>query len=606
MKVFRRLGGRILATFAALLLLLSLTYGVLAAHFGREMVIHSSSNEMRVLAIILSQLIQKQFSSLEDYLENIQSNDVVTRSLEYGNRDPLALATYLYEQRSRYSIFEDLMIYNLDGHCIGATDPDWFKIGGNSYAFFKNGLEEFNFPTIYGTDSAGKVQLVSAPIVNSQHAVIGVIVAIIRLNAVYDLMSQKIGLNENRDAFLLDEDLRFITPGKDGPEELVESHLASTALKEHLRDDSWVGEYLNYEGVKVLGTALKIPGYSWYVVVERRYDGVVQQVSAIQKVIFWVSAGLLVIFVVVSLLISRSVTQPLLRLVQSTRAIGAGNLNERIETTSQIEEVEFLAIEFERMRQRVAQTQDRLKERLEESEAARVESERLAAIGTLASSLAHEIRNPLNAMSLLLSRLQSKVQTDTGAEIVRDVFGEVARLDRLVKSILDYSRPVFLDRKNIELNALLQSCVEFYDALFIQKSVQCSIDLWPLDRPAIIWGDEDKLKQCLINAFQNAMEAMDGEGKLLVSCKPLDNSEIIVIDVVDTGAGISEEIRGKLFSPFFTTKVSGNGLGLSNIQKIVSAHGGRVEILRADSLGYGLPWRTALRLHLPPSTNHNQ
>lgn len=595
MRIFHRLGGRILGTFAALLLLLSLIYGGLASHFSRKMILQSSSDEMRVLAIVLSQLIQKQFSFLENNLETIQEGESVIRALEYGGKDAEALSTYLLDQRTRYPIFEDLMIYSKEGHCIGSTDPDWFKIRGKSYAFFKKGLEEFNFPTIYGTESAGKVQLVSAPILDSSQDVIGVIVAIIRLNAVYDLMSEKIGLTENRDAFLLDEDLRFITPAKDGPEELAKSHLASTTLRERLRDDSWVGEYLNYEGVKVLGTALKIPGYSWYVVVERRYEGVVQQVRAIQSFVFIVSMGLLLIFVVASLLISRSVTQPLLQLVKSTRAIGAGHLNEPIEMRSQIEEVDFLAVEFERMRRKVAQAQVRLKERLEESEAARIESERLAAIGTLASGLAHEIRNPLNAMSLLLSRLESKLNGADGKDIVKDVFGEVARLDRLVNSILDYARPVLLDRKEIDVRSLVNSCLEFYDPLLTEKNVEATFNV--RGSQATIYGDEDKLKQCLINGIQNAIEAMPTGGKLMITCDT--EGSFVVLDIADTGSGFTVDSRKKLFSPFFTTKPSGSGLGLSNVQKIISAHGGSVGILNGDDLAIDPLWKTVLRMSVP-------
>ncbi|MCX6125509.1 MAG: cache domain-containing protein [Proteobacteria bacterium] len=597
-RIFSRLSGRILGTFTALLLGLSLIYGSLASHFGRQMILRSSSNEMRVLALVLSQLIQKQFSSLENNLDAIQDDEAIFHSLEYGDRTG-SVSNYLSAQLLRYPMFEDLMIFNKRGECIGSTDSEWFNISGKSNAFFKDGLVEFNFPPIYGTETAGKVQLVSAPITGNSDNSIGVIVGIIRLNTVYDLMDQKIGLTENRDAFLLDEDLRFITPANDGPKELVESHLASTALKDHLRDDSWVGEYLNYNGTKVLGTVVKIPGYSWYIVVERRYEGVVKQVSAIQNVIGSVSVGLLIIFVVASLVIGRSVTKPLLQLVESTRSIGSGHLKVPIQTQSTIEEIEFLAIEFERMRRKVAISQERLKERLEVSEALRLESERLAAIGTLASSLAHEIRNPLNAMSLLLSRLKGLLDHPVGKSIVQDVFGEVARLDRLVNSILDYSRPLQLNKRDMDVGVLIRSCIDFYSPLLSAKFINLKVEL--TKDAFLVSLDEDMFKQCLINGIQNAIEALgtsNGNSKMLISTKREDG--VVVIEISDTGIGLPQEIKSKLFSPFFTTKQSGTGLGLSNIQKIISAHGGRVEFVDGGGGNSGdCVWKTTLRMSLP-------
>ena len=575
MKIFKRLGGRIFITFAMSLMLLAMFFGGLSAHFGRQMVIHSSSNELRVLSVVLSQLIQKQFSSLEANLDTVTENSLVLGSIEYGGRTRKDLEAYLQDQKTRLPFFEDIMIYGLDGKCIGATDPDWYKIDGKGYRFFKEGLEEFGFPSIYGTDSAGKVQLASSPITNGKSHVVGVVVAIIRLNAVYELMDQKIGLSETTDAFLVDEDLRFITPGKAGPSELVESHLVSTALKEHVREEYWVGEYNNYNGDKVLGTALKIPGYSWYIVVERKYGDVVRRITAMQQVVLLVTIGLGVIFVITSLLLSRSITQPILQLVESARGMGEGNLHIPVTIPRQIEEVEFLGAEFERMRRRLAQSQDLLKERLEVSEALRVESERLAAIGTLASSLAHEIRNPLNAMNLLLSRLDTMAQEEQRRTVIHSIFGEIGRLDRLVNSILDYAKPLQLDRTSVDLILLVESVVGLYRPLLNERKVFLILDFDA--KSLVISLDQDRIRQCLVNLIQNALDAMPDGGRLTIAVRSFD--EYARIEIADSGSGIPVELHRKLFSLFFTTKQTGTGLGLSNVQKIVMGHGGSIDVI---------------------------
>jgi signal transduction histidine kinase len=573
LKITKRLGGRIFLTFALALILLSGLFAFFTSHFGGQLIVRSSANELRVLSVVLSELIQNQFSTLEGSLEDIAENELLMQQLEQEQIQRPWLETYLREAVDRHPHLTDLMVYDLNGRCVGATDPDWYKIRGKDEKFFNEGLEGFNFPSIYGTESLGRVQLVSSPITRDDD-VIGVVVAIIELKDIYQLMDQKIGLNETTDAFLLDEDLRFITAGRAEYKGLVESHLASTTLASHLKDEFWVGQYVGSMGRKVIGTALKIPGYSWYVVVERDYDDVVRQMTSLQRAVLFSTLGLLCIFIVASLALSRSITRPLLELVQSTRQIAAGKYGQPVLVSQEIEEVAFIGAELERMRRRIAISQERLKERLTESEQLRIESERLAAIGSLAASLAHEIRNPLNAMSLLLSRLQYSPIEDTRKNIIGDLFGEIGRLDRLVSSILDYARPIQLDRKTVDVRSLIASIVDLYRSLAEAKGVR--LDLVS-DGSVHAHIDSDRIKQCIVNLLKNSLDAMENGGVVTLACH--ESQEGLVIEVSDNGPGISKEIKPKLFSPFFTTKENGTGLGLSSVHKIIAAHGGHIEVV---------------------------
>lgn len=572
-KFANKLSSRIFLTFALALILLSVLFGVFTGYFGGQLVVRSSANELRVLSVVLSDLIQNQFVNLESNLEEIVDNEKLLLDVEMGSINKTWLEAYLRNAANNHPHLTDLMIYDLNGNCIGATDPDWYKIRGKSESFFKDGLEGFNFPPIYGTESLGRVQLATAPITSDDN-VIGVIVAIIELKDIYDLMDQKIGLTETTDAFLLDEDLSFITAGRSEYRGLVESHLVSTTLASHLRDEFWVGEYIGSGGQKVLGTALKIPGYSWYVVVERNYDDVVSQLTALQKAVFLVTLGLLFIFIMVSLALSRSITSPLNKLVESARKIAAGKYDEPIIVDKDIEEVSFIGSELERMRGRIASSQEKLKERLSESEQLRVESERLAAIGSLAASLAHEIRNPLNAMSLLLSRLQYSANDETRKTIMGDLFGEIGRLDRLVSSILDYARPVQLDLRVVNIHAILVSVVDLYRSLAESKGVTLNLQGQSFIEARV---DPDRIKQCVVNLVKNSLDAMDNGGSIEIVCRK--QADDLMIEVIDNGPGIPSEIQPKLFTPFFTTKENGTGLGLSAVHKIIASHGGRIDVV---------------------------
>jgi signal transduction histidine kinase len=569
----RRLSGRIFRSFAMALILLAVSFGFITTRYGSDLIEKSSANELRVLSVVLSQLIQDQFSNLEESLDNVSGNETLITQLAAGGPNRKWFESYLKNSLKQQPQLLDLMIYDLEGRCVGSTDPDWYKIRGRSWRFFKQGLEGFSFPSIYATEGLGRVQLVSAPIFLEEE-VIGVIVAIIDLQRIYELMDRKIGLSETTDAFLLDRDLQFITAGRSGAKGLVDSHLASTALASHIRDEFWVGQYAGANGLQVLGTALKISGYSWYVVVERNYEEVLRQVTSFRQGVYALTLGLLVVFILISLGISRSITRPLLRLVDSTRKIAEGRYNDPVVMSGDIEELTFIGSELERMRRQVATSQAKLRERLSESEQLRIEGERLAAIGSLAASLAHEIRNPLNAMSLLLTRLKVISDEAIRKPIVEDLFGEVGRLDRLVSSILDYARPVHLSRKPTNLTQLLCSVRDLFQSLGEARGITLKVshadDL-------VIEADSDKLKQCLVNLVKNSLDAVSNGGTVQLSCF-LSEHGTAQIEVTDTGPGIEVEVQKKLFTPFFTTKEHGTGLGLSMVQKIIAAHGGHIEI----------------------------
>jgi two-component system sensor histidine kinase HydH len=151
---------------------------------------------------------------------------------------------------------------------------------------------------------------------------------------------------------------------------------------------------------------------------------------------------------------------------------------------------------------------------------------------------------------------------------------EIGRLDRLVSDILDYARPVQLQREKFDINDFLKKLAEFYKGIFDEKKVTVKMDL-PGGK-ILVDGDKDKLRQAFVNLIQNAIEAMPTGGSL--SLKVEKQQAMIFCQVRDTGIGISESALRRLFDLFFTTKERGTGLGLSNVRKIIDAHGGRIEI----------------------------
>jgi len=221
------------------------------------------------------------------------------------------------------------------------------------------------------------------------------------------------------------------------------------------------------------------------------------------------------------------------------------------------------------------------------------ERDRLAALGEMAAGLAHEIRNPLGAIKGAAQYLDPSALREGDAEILQIIVEEVNRLDGVVAQFLDYSRPMSpgATEKLIptDLNDVLSRTVKLIEGS-LPPNVRLELSLEP-ELPRIL-GDAEQLKQVFINLALNAVQAMPDGGRLAVRTRrprqPLelglsDSSPRYAADQVevrfaDTGAGIPEEAKDRIFIPFYTTKSKGTGLGLAISQRIVKAHGGSIEV----------------------------
>lgn len=564
-----------------LLIGLTLIFSLVALKFVQKTATDNAANELKVLSVTLTEQLHRYARRIETGAKGLSAaGGVLDNELEKENPSSKRLNKFLELKLSQLPVFESFSVFNTAGLCIASTDPDWRNLPGQRESFFINGLRHFSFAEIFENQDKDRILLISLPI-NEGPDPHGVLVGGVKLSFLYDLMGQQLGL-KGTEAFLLDSKLRFITPSQSGPDELQQSHLASTPLMQHLQDEFWVGKYLNYKGVEVLGTVIRPPDNRWYLVLERDFSEVASQVSQVKQALFLSTLGLLVVLIIVTIILTTSITSPLQKLMEGARRIAAGDLSLPVKVPQGNDEISFLAAEFDRMRARVAASQGKLIEQLEESEQRRLESQRLAAIGTLASSLAHEIRNPLNAISLLIAQLErSKQPEELKQKMINDMREELGRLDRLVSDILDYARPVQLQKERLNLQVFIESITTFYKGILEAKKINLKLEL--PETPIEIDADRDKLRQAFVNLIKNAVEAMSRNGELSIRLDPLDRGVRCIIK--DNGVGIDPKTRGRLFDLFFTTKEQGTGLGLSMVKKIIDGHGGKIDIESAPGEG---------------------
>lgn len=204
-------------------------------------------------------------------------------------------------------------------------------------------------------------------------------------------------------------------------------------------------------------------------------------------------------------------------------------------------------------------------------------NEKLSAMGELASGVAHEIRNPINAIGMIAQRLNKEFIPKKDSEEFKRITGvlneEVARINKIILQFLDYAKPIEIQKRELDAKKYFDDIYSLFTSeAIINKNRFVKLS----DESFIIKIDPELMKQTLINIIQNAFEALNEGGQVSLNYKY--DQEFLKIEIEDNGKGISEEQLKKIFDLYFTTKTNGNGLGLSIAQKIVSQHNGTIKV----------------------------
>ena len=314
-----------------------------------------------------------------------------------------------------------------------------------------------------------------------------------------------------------------------------------------------------------------------------------------------------------ALVLQRAVVQPLRAVAHAAQDIAAGDLQRRMPATASRELHD------------VAATFDRLIDRVREDQAQLIRAEKLASIGRLAASVAHEIGNPLGAILGHVHLLRGQLKTDEASreplELLAALERESARIERIVRGLLDYARARPPAPAPIDIDDVVRSCVDLLRTQGLLAAVDVALEL--TDEPLFVSGQRHDLEQLFVNLFINAVDAMNGQGQIVVRLERAarftlrqpavrrtfadadgavehppsaraqrwlaghDAVEIAKIVVADSGPGVSPELAERIFDPFFTTKPAGKGtgLGLAIVARIVDNFHGTVWVTTAREGG---------------------
>jgi signal transduction histidine kinase len=297
----------------------------------------------------------------------------------------------------------------------------------------------------------------------------------------------------------------------------------------------------------------------------------------------WALAALALLTLVVGIAVSlrvRRLLAPLGQVTERAKAVARGDLTPH-DVPRHIkggdDEIAELASTFERMVAAVARAR---------TEA--LSNERLAAIGKMAAHVTHEIRNPLSSIGLNVELLEEELTDSDAKNLLSAIAREVGRLEQLSEEYLRVARLPSPRMEAEDVAALVRDVASFTKKEM--ERAQCEVKVTVADKVPVALFDEAQLRQALLNLLRNAREAMPAGGVIDVAVRAEGMSVVVVVD--DRGSGISEEVRARIFDPFFSTKGEGTGLGLAITRQIVEAHGGSISCAPRD--GGGTSFRIAL------------
>ncbi len=353
-------------------------------------------------------------------------------------------------------------------------------------------------------------------------------------------------------------------------------------------------------------------GHKWGILYARSVlDGLRQDMAQLYKLTFlYIVLDAILLFLFGCLLISKDVVRPIKRLTSLVDVIGGGDLSP-FTNTARHNEIGKLYHAFERMDKRLSEQRKEINEYISSLENTNrelkkvqeevIRSEKLASVGRLAAGVAHEIGNPLAAViGYVELLLQGTVSKEEEQDFLSRISSELQRINGIIRDLLDFSRPSPLQIEGVSVNDVIESTLSLLSHQKVMRYINVQSLLQPDLPPAK--ANTQQLKQVLINILVNAVDAMPVGGDLRIRSELKkttgndEEQEYIVIEIEDSGTGITPEDLTKIFDPFFTTKPpgEGTGLGLAISLRIMESFGGKINV--QSTIGKGTKFSLILKV----------
>jgi two-component system, NtrC family, sensor kinase len=283
--------------------------------------------------------------------------------------------------------------------------------------------------------------------------------------------------------------------------------------------------------------------------------------------------GLLFVAILASVYFARRLTAPLRRLENATTALARGDYSVQVPVTTR-NEIGSLAVAFNRMKQELADREARLGE----AHTQLVQSEKLSAVGEISASVVHEVKNPMVGIIGFAQMGQTAATEPEKQEYFQLIESHAWRANEVLQGLLKFARMDKPDFEALDANTVVQGAVRLVEHQLHLKKVKLDTH-YQAEIPRIL-GNANQLQQVLVNLIVNAQHAMEESAQKELHVSTAASNGTVAVAIRDTGVGMTDEVKSRIFTPFFTTKPAGkgSGLGLSVSQRIVTQHHGRIEV----------------------------
>ena len=283
-------------------------------------------------------------------------------------------------------------------------------------------------------------------------------------------------------------------------------------------------------------------------------------IDKIQNFVLLLNLISLIPAIVISLLLARTIVNPVKSLAEAAQRVSKGQYQTPVQVKSN-DELGFLGNIFNMMQKNIRENEKKLKE--------------------LSAAVAHEIRNPLNSISLYLGLLKRRIEEDTkNVQSVEKIQKEIDVLNNIVEEFLHFSRRSKLKKTVLNVSKIIEETLFLASDKIQNNNINIDIRITPIE--LTVMADESQLKQALLNLIINAIQAMDKGNTIEVIAYKKGNIEI---EVIDTGKGIDEKYLDNIFDPFFSTRSNGTGLGLAIVSNIITQHNGTIIVNSKVGIG---------------------
>ena len=538
-------------------------------HCAREAILESQK-------MLLRSVLESRKARLEDRLSETGSNMHVLAAMPCvrgvccppPETQPVGVSKeccgLLEHVRQTNPLFETLATYDLTGKRLGNHLADDRSAPAVLPPDLLAQLAASDAPVIapvQRTESGGVAILIAHPIAGTSGPVTAWLVASVNVSTTLDpVFRDREGLHKSGRVYLVSPQGDYLyPPAGSSPRSSRRSRLPAEMLPGVSPD---VFEYLDDRNTAMLGAASVVPALKWTLVAEMRKREAYAWLWTLRNRALATGMITLALVLVVAARSSRRLARPLRELAAVSRKIAQGRHEERLGPLDGAE-AEDVARAFNKMLDELGASHRRL-----------THAASLAAVGELSSSIAHEMRNPLSSVKINLQALRRRVQGDPAHSELGDIaLEQLARVERMLSDLLGYGKPLRLSLKPTAFAKIAKDVLEVVRKEADEKKVSVGIDD-RLDSTPIV-ADAEQIRRALTNLVTNAIQAVAVGGKVHVSAdRAAEDREKVAIRVSDNGPGIPPLRKADLFTPFFSTRPDGTGLGLANVKKIVDCHAG--------------------------------